>query len=84
VHRSPGVELIDWAVESADAVGVWTTEPAYEPGFPSAPAPLSTFMQFLEGKGKVKVSMECHSLTRSDSGYTVSNSERVGFRMKDL
>lgn len=78
-----GSELLDWAVESADFKGIWTTEPAYEPPFSSDEAKLSDFLVYLEKRGKVKVELECHSLKRDKSGYKVSNTERVGYRMKD-
>lgn len=78
-----GSELLDWAVESADVKGIWATEPAYEPPFSTDEATLSDFLVYLEKRGKVKVKMECHSLTRDKSGYKVSNTERVGYRMKD-
>jgi hypothetical protein len=42
-------------------------------------------LEYLAKKGKVKVSLECHNLTRSDKeGYKVSNTERVGFNLKDI
>ncbi len=64
---------------------VWTSEPVFTPPFSSGLEPLSGFLEYLAGKGKVKVGLECHSLTRSDKdGYKVSNTERVGFRTRDF
>ena len=55
------------------------------PAFSEGSEPLSGFVEYLAKKSKVKVSLECHNLTRSDKeGYKVSNTERVGFNLKDI
>ena len=71
-------------MKSSSYMAFWSTDPIYDPPFASEPTTLQTFMEYLAKKGKVKVAIECHAVTRSDKdGYDVSNSERVGFRMKD-
>ena len=63
---------------------VWTCEPTYEPPFPAEQKTLEEFLEYLAKKSKVKVIVECHSLTRNaKDGYSVKNTERVGFRLKD-
>ena len=85
VGVSVGIELLDWAMKEIDQQAMWTTEPAFTPPFSEGPEPLSGFLEYHAKRGKVKVSLECHNLTRSDKeGYKVSNTERVGFNLKDI
>lgn len=80
-----GIEVLDWAMTEVAQQAMWTTEPVFTPPFSEGPEPLSGFLEYLAKRGKVKVSLECHNLTRSDKeGYKVSNTERVGFNLKDI
>ena len=70
-------------MESKSAIGVWTAEPLHDPPFQAEPTEIERFLDYLAKKGKVKVTVECHSLARRDKeGYVISNTEKVGFRMK--
>ena len=80
-----GIEVLDWAMTEVAQQAMWTAEPVFTPPFSEGPEPLSGFLEYLAKRGKVKVSLECHNLTRSDKeGYKVSNTERVGFNLKDI
>ena len=72
-------------MESKSAIGVWTTEPLYDPPFQAEPTEIEHFLDYLAKRGKVKVTVECHSLVRREKeGYVVNNTEKVGFRMKSV
>jgi hypothetical protein len=77
--------MLEWAVNAVTHTAIWTTEPLYDTRFPSEQMPLSAFLDYLAERGKVKVQVECHTLTRDakKDEYKISNTERVGFRVKD-
>ena len=81
-----GADLFEWAMNSDEYSGFYTTEPDLR--FSSNEAPLHEYLHFLESKSKVSLKIECHNWKRTsaasgpdrNSSYTVTSVEKCGFK----
>lgn len=80
--KKDGMDLFTWQMDSDGYMATFFSEP--DLGFTSDISALSSFLFFLESKAKVGTKIECHTHKRGTAtgSYTVSPSERCGFRTK--
>ena len=81
--------MFKYDLSDSSFVGIFATEPAYDPPCSSSPEKLSEFLMYLETRGHVQPKIECHTLKRvvgKDQSelptFNVTSNEKVGFKVK--
>lgn len=81
--------MFTYDMSDPNFLGIYCTEPVYEPPFTTSPEKVPEFLEYLELRGHCQPKIECHTLKRvvgKNSSemptYNITLNEKVGFRAK--